>query len=222
MRKALVMFGAAVLALAPLAANAAIVEFDDPFGAGGTISYDGSTVLSGSGIPLQTITGKGTPVANGATLVIQNGSLNFTTGTILTEPGVGSSGYTWNGGGSFTITGSVAALGLSGTLLSGTFLSPVSALPTVLPVGSLLVFSGYAQSTLVGQLAQYFGIAGDGSLALTGISFGVPNAFAPDGSFSLASTNTDVDFFPVPVPAALPLFLTALAGIGVIARRRAA
>ena len=84
----------------------------------GTISFGGGAApLVGTNIEVDNVVGINTPLNPGVVRTITGGLLNFTTGA-----GTGL-GFMWTGGGSITVTGGIAALGIANgsTLLSGTF-----------------------------------------------------------------------------------------------------
>ena len=102
--------------------SALSLTFDSASLSGGSISYDGSTVLAGTDIVFNQITGTGTPSNSGEVLTITGGLLDFTTGNMTSE-----STYMvqFGGGGSFvlsgTVTSSINGVVSSGEILSGSF-----------------------------------------------------------------------------------------------------
>jgi hypothetical protein len=198
-----------------------VVGFDDEIVHGGVLSYNGTlgTSLTGSNIQFDRINGTNTPLHNNNYLNCVNCSLDLSTGGSTSE-----SPYTFSGGGSFLLTGGTSG-GLSvspgTTLLSGSFIDSVIVQPVPLGGSSAYLLTGTVRpATLNADLAGYYGVAASGTVLNVAISFGLnPDS---DGRFSATVTNVDVDYTPVPIPAALPLFLTALAGAGLIARRRQA
>src|SRR5579862_5253242 len=69
-------------------------------------SSGGDGVLTGSNIPILSVTGDGTPSKNGSTLSILDGVLNFTSGSY---DGTGST-WTWGAGGILNLTGCIAGV----------------------------------------------------------------------------------------------------------------
>lgn len=207
------IFAGGLTVSATSADAATVVGFDDNIINGGTVSYSGGTsALVGTDIRFDRVSGIDTPSNNGVAGNCTSCTLNFTTGSKN-----GTSGFEWNGGGSFTITGSLdGPLPVVGptTLLSGSFVSDVSVTNFG---GGYLVGGVVDPATLNSALASFYGVATTGTAFLVQIAFGgTPN----ENGFSASTTNSDVDYSPVPIPAALPLFLTALAGIGLIGRRQ--
>src|SRR4030095_13384665 len=92
-----------------------------PGGAGGSLNYDGAGGPAvGSSIVFVDIEGSGTPLNSGVTLPCVGCTLNFTTGANITE---GPTQWTWAGGGSIVLTGTVPSIGINAptNLLTGTF-----------------------------------------------------------------------------------------------------
>jgi YVTN family beta-propeller protein len=106
---------------APVTFNAPGVITFDAAGGGGNVTYDGEGgAANGNGIVIASIAGTGTPQNDGTALPCVACVLTFDTGANLTE-GVT---YTWGGGGTFTLTGSIPSLGFGpGVILTGTFTS---------------------------------------------------------------------------------------------------
>ena len=132
---------------------------DWSLGLGGLYTSGGGvgSVLTGSNIPTVTITGDGTPVDNGDSLVIVDGFLNFTSGAY---DGNGSN-WSWGPGGVLTISGCIA--GVTATVCTGSnnvaLLSDDFQSVQIEPVlGSLDVVFGNITGTLNAQVAAFFGV----------------------------------------------------------------
>lgn len=130
---------AAVLALVASPALASTITFDQ-LADSGTLVHVAGGAVSGSGIAFSTISSSAadpTPLNSGVTLACGGCTLSFTTGTVITE---GPAVWTFNGGGSFTMTGTLPDLGIFVpiTILSGSF----TGIPTVISAGGSLVFVG--------------------------------------------------------------------------------
>ena len=223
MRKLLALMAVvAGLAGAPRAQAGPILDFGVTAKAKGTISYTGgSAPLVGAGISVANIVGLDTPAHDFKTLALKGGTLDFTTGNLVSSD---ATHWDFGPGGSITIEAKVPKLGLgSGTvLLSGTFLD---AEVTKFGSGFRIVGADFT-ATLNATLASYFGLAG-GSQPYDGnfnISFEAPGP--PRHKFhSDKVLSGDVTASPAPEPSTL-----ALAGIGALGllgyagrrRRRAA
>src|SRR5688572_6848190 len=98
-------------------------------GRGGTIATPGTgAVITGTAIRISTLVAAGTSSADGDQIAVSGsaggyGSLDFVTGIVrsVRHLGYGLWEYVYDGGGSITLRGNVAAAGLTGTqvLLSG-------------------------------------------------------------------------------------------------------
>jgi hypothetical protein len=198
-------------------AHAATITFFDAAGAGGTLSYGGNPgdPMVGASIGLDSIIGGGTPLNNGVTLACVGCTLSFTTGAVTTEgPPIWSFGG--NAFGSFTVTGSVPALGISGTLL----------------VGSISLAGAFQVGQLTGnvlgpdikrpEIVAFYG--------LTGMAFNYANTdivttptVGGNGSFSgtvETATITNVASVPVPDNGSTMAFLgLGLLGVAMVGRK---
>lgn len=195
------------VALSASSASAAFLDFDDTSPATGKVSYVGKKLI-GTGIGFQTVLGVDTPLNNGVTTACNACVLNFETGTLAKSGNLpnGNVAGLFNGGGFFTITGA------GGTVLTGTFASAGAILS---PTTGFADFSGTVDdASIAAALGAFFGIPTVGTASGTAV-VRLTNPKNP------AVWNADVNFTPVPLPAALPLFLTALAGVGLVGRRSA-
>jgi len=211
----------ALLCLVAPAQASTIIDFMG--GVGGTVSYGGSGgSLVGSNIAIDTLLGINTP-ANGGGHDVTAGYLNFQSGTLLSYDG-STDTYTFNGGGSFTITGGVSDAGISSTtgglptvLLSGSFLGA-----TIGPSGALSLFTGSGTDTKNPNLVAWFGLPADSKFVFGPATTHVDvNGGALDGgAFSGATSSTDVSNTVVPEPGSMMLFGSGLVGLSTLVRRR--
>jgi PEP-CTERM motif len=207
------------------------VNFDQGGGAGqsgGTLSYDGEGgALVGTNIGFGRLAGIDTPLNNGVQVFcVPDCTLNFETGPNLTEAvsaGGGLQQWTWAGGGSFTVDGTLntAADGsglevASGTLLDGTF---DGAFALVGPAGRMLV-TGVGDDRKIGGILDFYGFSEflPFSFASTDI---VATGLVVGGNFSLdgSVTNADLTNTQIPEPGTLLLLGSGLAGAGLLRRR---
>lgn len=183
----LALFVALVFLALPVGAVADTIDFNIVAPTSGSISYAGGDApLVGSDISVDSVVGLGTPLNSGVTFNLIGGDLDFTTGA-------NTGGWTWDAGGAITINGTVDVDGsttvnagdITGTLLSGTFLSaevtPVSAT-------TLKVAVGLFTDTKHEDLLALFGIAPPGpGNGLLNISFLVATAVASPNAFASSS-----------------------------------
>ena len=216
MKKMLVVLA---LLLAPSMALAVpTIVFDTtPGGAGGSLTYDGAGgPLVGADIVFVEIQGDGTPLNNGVTLQCTDCTLNFTTGANTQE---GPSQWIWDGGGTFTLTGDIAALGLDdAVLVSGTFTGTPNT-PGLVSTDSTALFVSIGIDTKHTELASFYGLGTEFKFANTEIALGTFTDL-PDGSFSATPNQADLVNTAVPEPATLLLLGSGLAGVGAFNRRR--
>ncbi len=222
MAKQIPVLAALILGLLSAPALAGpIVSFSDNLG-GGSISYAGSgSNLVGANIPIDTVTGIGTPQHSGNPgSSITQGTLSFTTGNLVSF----SSGvYTFGAGGTFTITGGMPAASIANgtTLLTGQLST------AAVDVGSsVYLFTGSGIDTPNQALLAYFGLTGSAAtLGQVTIHISPTTACSPCGRgtpfagspFSIYVPDAPT---PVPEPGTLALLGSGLLGIAMAAGRR--
>ena len=149
------------------------------------VSYDGENgPLVGSAIPIAVVTGDGTPLKDGVSLYIINGSLDFRTGDIIREALIDyqwdtvNSEYTLNS--VYTLTGTILKEGIGpldytgdpdqvlfhGEILRGTFAYFLADDPDTIPYspylrdpGMIPFFYGYGFDEKAEELIGFYGIS---------------------------------------------------------------
>lgn len=231
---------AAVTALAGSVQAAPMLRFDNDVVDGGTISYDGvGGALIGSDIEFDRIKGTDTPLQDGGILLIADGFLDFATGLNISE---GIDAYSWEGGGSFKLTGLaffdknmdgvfsgalidlVVAVGTDADpLLSGHFDRPLGS-PVKAENGGTAgwTISGWGVDTKHAGLLAFFGLKGEDFVFA---STEITAAFEPDTTTFAFYADVDeadlrnVQVIPEPATASVALLGLGAVGMGVKRRR---
>jgi hypothetical protein len=194
--------------------------------AGGTLSYDGAGgPLIGTDIGFGALAGFDTAVNAGVPLFcVPSCTLDFTTGANTAEGTIGGGAWTWDGGGSFVLEGTLntAADGTgtevaTGTLLTGDF---TGAFGLVGPEGRLLV-AGVGEDEKIASLLQFYAIPeflpfryANTEIVATGLVVGA------DGSLAGSVVNADLTNTQIPEPGTLLLFGSGAAGVAILRRWR--
>jgi hypothetical protein len=139
-----------------------------------SVGADG--VLTGTNIPSLSVTGDGTPLDNGASLLILDGFLNFTSGSFDGS----SSVWSWGAGGVLDLTGCIA--GVTAAVCTGSnnvalISDDFQSVQIESVLGSLDVVFGNITGTLNAQVAAYFGVSTEfetASFETTLVSSGSP------------------------------------------------
>jgi hypothetical protein len=210
---AVVLSSLLLLPVGPAAAIPSIV-FDQTLPEiAGTVSWaGGSAPLVGTNIVFKTVTGVETPANAGSTLsCVGDCFLNFVTGNYAGDE-------TWDPGGTFILTGDLAGIPDSGTLLTGTWTSPVERSGGLF----LSIFNGEGSDTKDPALLAYFGYPSDFSFnyASTAIA-----AIGPvSGAFSVVVSNADLSNVagsaPIPEPGTLLLLGSGISALALRRRRK--
>lgn len=215
---------AAVLALVASPALAATITFDQAVDSG-TLSYDGAGgALVGTGIGFSSITPSAAdpPPFNALTILGCGGCLlSFTTGANVTE---GPAVWTFAPGGSFTVTGTIPALGIvvPTVILSGSFAGDA---PTVLSALGTLIFAGAGIDFKAPELvAFYFGIVAppppnNQIFMFSNTEITAVPTFDGIGGFTALVTEADISN-RLPEPGSALLLLLGLGSLVAYRRRR--
>ncbi|MBA3885809.1 MAG: PEP-CTERM sorting domain-containing protein [Acidobacteria bacterium] len=133
--------------------------------------------------------------------------LNFVTGNF-------AGGDSFDGGGSFILTGSVfdgATLVASGVLIDGTFTEA-----RVFTLGTQGFFAGAGVDSKNAALLAFFGLAPGSAFSFANSEIAVGQPITAGTAFNVDVSNADLDneFVPVPEPGALVLLGLGFLGIG--------
>ncbi|MGB2606397.1 MAG: PEP-CTERM sorting domain-containing protein [Candidatus Sulfotelmatobacter sp.] len=196
----------ALLALAlPLTGFASTIDFTNHTG-----TLTGSmSGLSLSGSVLVAVNPWGGVPIGGSNL----GTVSFSTGSYVSTTGTGvGSVATFNGGGSFTITGNGSDGFASGTVFSGSFSGPVklTEMSSSPSGGTLYEIVGSLTGTLDGKSAT--------GITIEDYVFTGKNGWM--GSSTLGSGDTFISPSAVPEPGTLGLLGTGLVGLAGIFRKK--
>jgi hypothetical protein len=198
----------------------ALVFDTTPGGAGGTLTYDGAGGPAiGNDIAFVNIMSNGeVPLNPNTTLVCSNCLLDFQTGANTQE---GPPGWTWAGGGSFTLTGDVPSLGLVGaTLISGTFTGTANT-PGMAGETTALFF-GLGVDSKDPTLAAFYGLdPSNFTFANTEIALDTLTVDATTGAFTALPNQADIinTQAVVPNPATAMLLGLGMAGLAAMKRQ---
>ncbi len=193
------------------------------FNPGGSISWDGTNGLIGSGIWANYVQGDGTPLNNGSAPQITSGSLSFNTGAGSYNGG--GTQWSWGAGTGATLalTGCIADLAITDcntVLLEDSFQS-VNIIPYL--NGFDLVFGGI-QGTINQTVADYFGLGTQTGFAAASFNFQIATNAAPGTAFTATAAipGTITANATVPedwnAPMTLGFFAVALATFGAARR----
>jgi|GEM_PF-2175397 len=206
------------------AASAATINFDQRSqGATGELSYDGNGgALIGRDISFSFVSSDDTQ-----RLDCNGCRLNFTTGSNISESdGINGNGYVFNGGGSFSLNGTVVDLDGStiadGSLLSGSFSDAGAQFNRIGEKSGS--FTGNGTNSVNNDFASFYGLNGDSIFNFLTTEFSLGElTFASNGGFDGDVTAADLQTrsTDVPEPQELAIFgLGVFLLVGGIAYRR--
>jgi hypothetical protein len=214
MKKALATL--ALLLLVPSAALAVpTLTFDTtPGGAGGTLTYDGAGGAAiGDGIVFVDIASNGdTPLNPNTTLDCVACTLHFETG-LNNQEGPGQL-WTWDGGGTFTLTGTVPSIGINApvALISGSFVATANT-PAVAGADPNALFIAIGIDTKDPALTTFFGLGPNFNFANTEIALGTFISDPVTGAFTAVPNQADI----INTQAVVPFPATGLLlGLGLL------
>jgi hypothetical protein len=188
-----------------------------PGGAGGTLNYDGAGGPAiGTDIVFVNIQGNDTALNSGVLLTCSGCLLNFATGANTVE---GPPGWSWAGGGSFTLTGSVPALGIvDEVLLSGAFTGTTNTPGMVGETSGLFFAIGLDVKNPT--LLSFYGESNPFQFANTEIALDALTVNPVTGAFTSIPNQADIiNASQVKNPWTLALLGLGLVGIGIVGRR---
>lgn len=227
-----------LFSLAVLMAGVALAEPAVDFGlvapTGGSVSYaGGSSALVGTGIQVDNVVGiNGTPLNNNVLRNCIMCTLSFTTGGFAGSSALGpTTQYSFFGGGSFTISGTVdldnngvlSAADATGTLLSGVF-DGITSIVSHTQMGSF-AFGGLLSTfgaVMNNTLAGFYGVqSASGYYGYINLSF-FASPLGANGAFNSTSLGSGDVIAATPEPVSIILLGTTLVLCGTVWRRRLA
>ena len=201
MNKLLGLLAALTLSATPALAVPTLTFDTTPGGAGGTITYDGAGGAAvGTGIVFVDIASNGeTPLNPNTTLACVSCTLAFTTGPNLQEGP--NQLWTWDGGGTFVLTGTVPSIGINApvALISGSFTSTANT-PSLAGADPNAIFIAIGTDVKDPTLTAFFGLGPDFNFANTEIALGTFTSDPGTGSFSAIPNQADIINAQVAVP----------------------